>query len=120
MKKSLKKLQALIIAFAVVVSFGFSTAHSYSGNVGEHDLGMILVDSSAPSPAIQALNCDGHEDHCDYDSTQHSHVSHCCMLTSQAPIPDQLEIAGTSWSEKAKNLIETVSVPPLRPPRFSA
>ena len=120
MKKSLIKLQALIIALAVVVSFGFTTVHSYSGNVGEHDMTVVLTGSNASSISIKALNCDGPEDHCDYDNARHSHISECCPLPTQAALPGLTGTADTPWSERAKNLLETVSAPPLRPPRVSA
>jgi len=120
MKKSLKKLHALVIAFAVVFSFSISAVHSYSDNVGDHTMGPILADQASTASALQGIDCDGNEDHCDIDSSQHTHISECCPLTFQAPLLGQMGTMDTPWSEIAKNLIELSSGPLLRPPRFSA
>ena len=102
------------------MSFGLSAFHSFSEAKAEQSAEIGLVDHSHADLNAQDVDCEGHEKHCNFDKTQHSHAGHCCPLPNLVTYSGPTGLKNILTKMVVSNLIETVSAPPLRPPRFFA
>lgn len=120
MKKRLFKLQTLIIAFAVLVSFGFSGGQSYSDTTAGHIKPLIQADQSNTASSIQMPDCDEQDNSCDYEKSQSMHAGECCTTRSPLPFSGPLGAPDPLLRMVTQDLTEMSHGPLLRPPRLTA
>jgi len=118
MKKRLLRLQTLIIALAVLVSFGFSGVHSLSET--STPLQLTLADQSDAVSSVEEVDCDAPGNPCQSQKDHASHAGECCPLRALVPFSKPAGSSNTLWHMARKDLTETAYRPVLRPPRFIA
>jgi len=121
MKKSLIKLQILVVIVAVFVSSGYSAFHLHPEEMVEHPTPSAMTGKTHAAQDIQEMDCDGndgHDERCIIDETQHSHINECCPVPSGLVNRKPVDPTERLGDVEPDNLVASLPAPPLRPPRF--